>query len=67
MKTITIKNTFEEKSKKINIPYFLWEKKIDLLEIKEVTLDKNNLLEGFPLDEADIKLEILVILLASCK
>lgn len=57
VKTITIKDTFDEKAKEIKIPQFFMGEKIDLFGIEEVPVDKNNLLEGFPLDKADINID----------
>ncbi len=50
--TITIKEDFAEEAKRIRIPQFYLDQKLDLFGGEDIPVSRNNLLDGFPLEKA---------------
>ncbi len=61
VKTITIKDVFEEEAKKIRIPQFYMGQTSTLFGGEDIAVDRNNLLDGFPLEKASIDIDFSTV------
>lgn len=61
VKTITIKEVFQEEAKKIRIPQFYMGQVSTLFGGEDISVDRNNLLDGFPLEKASIDIDFSTV------